>query len=139
VSNWNTAGFIDVNNMFSNCGALTTLDVSGWDTTKVTNMESMFNACPALKELDLCNWNTKAVTNTKSMFANSSKLKTIYVGDDWDMSKVTKSTEMFTGCFSLKGAKDTTISDAFLDKTYARVDNAPEEPGYFTYKGNASP
>jgi hypothetical protein len=74
------------------------------------------------------------------MFTNCFALTTIYVGDGWDMSKVTNSGGMFTSCSELKGGNGTTLAKIkenegmnVVDKTYARVDTA-ENPGYLTYK-----
>ena len=38
-------------NMFSGCGALTSLDLSGWDTSNVIDMNNMFGGCSALKTI----------------------------------------------------------------------------------------
>ena len=86
------------------------LDLSGWDTAKVTNMSSMFNGL--------------------------SNLTTIYVGDGWGTTNVTSSGSMFKGDTKLVGSAGTTYDANHLDKTYARVDNPPDYPGYFTYKGS---
>ena len=72
------------------------------------------------------------------MFRDCYALKTIYVGDGWDMSKVTYSSEMFTGSNSLVGANGTTTKGNPIDVTYARVDT-PEAPGYLTYKPAQNP
>jgi hypothetical protein len=67
------------------------------------------------------------------MFSYCSLLKTIYVGDGWDMGSATKTDKMFHSCYNLVGANGTTISGNPTDGTYARVDT-PEAPGYLTYK-----
>ena len=41
VIGWNTSAF-------SNCSALTYIDVSGWDTSKVTDMTDMFRGCGSI-------------------------------------------------------------------------------------------
>jgi hypothetical protein len=79
------------------------------------------------------------------MFNGCPKLTTVYVGDGWDMSKVTSSGAMFGSCSSLVGANGTTTKGNPTDVTYARVDtpavvdaegNVITEavPGYLTYK-----
>ena len=102
------------------------------NTSKVTNMSFMFYYCSSLKSLDLSNFNTSVVTEMEYMFGNCSDLHTIYVGDGWNMAKVTQSTNMFSNCTSLKGCKGTTYNDSNpKDKTYAHIDGGSSDPGYF--------
>ena len=61
-------------------------------------------------------------------------MTTIYVGDNWSTDAVTSSGSMFTGCTSIVGGANTPFDSAHTDKTYARVDTPPDEPGYLTYK-----
>ena len=83
--------------------------------------------------VDLSPLNTASATQTSSMFQSCGKLKTIYVGDSWDMSKVEGSGGMFSGCVSLVGGNGTVYDENHTDVTYACVD-ADETPGYLTYK-----
>ena len=46
---------------------------------------------------------------------------------------------MFYGCNALKGGAGTTYKSYYTYKIYARVDNPPEAPGYFTYKEYVPP
>jgi surface protein len=131
--------------MFSGCALVSELDVSKWNTAKVTSMEFMFNGCVGLTELDLSNWNTALVKDSEQMFAGCSNLKTISVGDNWDMSQVEEvpkngnqeklsSDNMFYGCVALEGGAGTKYNETNpTNKTYARIDT-PEVPGYLTYK-----
>ena len=140
LSGWDTGKVTDMCVMFSSCRSLTTLDVSGWDTGSVTNMGSMFGGCYNLTTLDLSGWDTRSVTNMSYMFWRCSRLKTVYVGDLWSTEKVTDSDSMFSNCNALKGGAGTTYNYLYpSDKTYARVDNPPDEPGYFTYKEYVPP
>ena len=41
---------------------------------------------------------------------------------------------MFRYCPKITGANGTKVGSNPTDKTYARVDNPPDSPGYFTYK-----
>lgn len=58
MKNLLTVGYLKIDNvtnmrdMFLNCNALTSLDVSGWDTSNVTNMFGTFQNCSALTSLD---------------------------------------------------------------------------------------
>ncbi len=149
VSNFDLSDVTTIHGMFEKCFVLKELDVKAWDVSRVEDMIVTFRECDALKILDLSDWNTSNVKATTKMFQGDANLQTIYVGDGWDISHVEDQyidTEdelstrfMFEGCTSLKGSNNTTlISDgegnAIVDKTYARVDNAPEAPGYLTYK-----
>lgn len=119
--------------------------LENWDVSNVTTFQYMFYDCEQVTELDLSRWNTSKVTNTYRMFGYCYNLKTIYVGESWDMSNVTSSGQMFRSCNALTGANGTKISGNPQDKTYARVDipavvdeegNVITEavPGYLTYK-----
>jgi hypothetical protein len=90
-----------------------------------------------LISLDLSGWSIPKVTNMSKMFMGCSNLTTIYAGDDWNTDHVTTSTNMFSGCVNLVGGSNTAYSSSYNDKTYARVDNPPDSPGYFTYKATS--
>ena len=68
------------------------------------------------------------------MFAGCKKLKTIYVGDCWNTSKVKWSKEMFDDCTNLVGGKGTTFNPEITDITRAKVDGGKANPGYLTAK-----
>ena len=133
LSGWETGSVTNMYSMFYNCRNLTNLDLSGWDTGRVTDMNSMFDGCSSLTSLDLSGW------DTDYMFYNCSNLKTVYVGDLWSTEKVTDSDHMFSYCTELVGGAGTTYDQSYTDKTYARVDNLPDAPGYFTYKEYVPP
>ena len=139
LSGWETGSVTNMYSMFYNCRNLTNLDLSGWDTGRVTDMNSMFDGCSSLTSLDLSGWDTGSVTSMYYMFYNCSNLKTVYVGDLWSTEKVTDSDHMFSYCTELVGGAGTTYDQSYTDKTYARVDNLPDAPGYFTYKEYVPP
>ena len=160
---WQTDNLANMDCVFNNCEALKSIDLSMFDTSKVTYMCQMFESCKSLEEviglenfdtskvtdfsemftatkltkLDLSSFDTSSATIVYSMFNNNPLLETIYVGDGWDMSKVTSSSNMFSGCGKLTGGNGTTTSGNPTDATYARVDT-PEAPGYLTYKAPAT-
>ena len=141
LSGWDTGSVTTMSGMFRQCSCLTTLDLSGWDTGSVTNMSSMFQYCYNLTTLNLSGWDTGSVTNMRSMFSSCESLKTVYVGDLWSTEKVNSSGDMLYCCFDIVGEAGTTYNYYLYpsDKTYARVDNPPDEPGYFTYKKYVPP
>ena len=89
----------------------------------------MFLNCFELTSLDVSSFNTGKVTDMYRMFADCIKIKTIYAGEKWTTSSVSESTEMFSGCKSLKGI--ISYDSTKLDATYANYTN-----GYLTYKAS---
>lgn len=137
----NTSEVTNMAWMFEACSKLTSIDLTHFDTSNVTDMNRMFAGNENLTTLDLSSFNTSKVTDMEYMFAGSgsapSKLKTIYVGDDWTTASVTGSTKMFDCCPDLKGGNGTTYSAGHTDYTYARID-APGTPGYLTKKSDVT-
>ncbi len=155
LSNFNTSKVTTMKSMFRECDSLTNLDLSDFDTSNVINMEEMFRGCTLLVSLNISSFNTSKVTSTWYMFMNCSKimildlssfdtssvtgmggmfylagsLKTIYVSDLWNTSKVTSSTNMFQNCNSLVGAVP-------FDRTKIDISMANYTTGYLTYKSN---
>ena len=134
VSHFNTEKVTNMQQMFSCCYSLKDLDLTHFDTRKVTNMRHMLSFCKSLEELDLRSFETGKVTDMGCMFRSSSKLKTITVAEDWDMSQVADSEDMFDMCYSLVGGSGTTYDSSHTDNTYARIDGGTDSPGYFTFK-----
>ena len=159
-SGWNTPKLTNMDGMFNDCRSLVTVDVSdidtqnvedmsqifescwslkevkgleNWETSKVWDFDQMFLNCSSIEVIDLSTLDTSSAIQTGTMFQSCTSLTTIYVGDGWDMSKVTDSGNMFNNCPKLVGANGTTTAGNPTDVTYARVDT-PETPGYLTYK-----
>ena len=101
-------------------------------------MQNMFSSCSGLTTLDVNNFNTSKVTTMQNMFYGCSDLTTIYVSEfdsetnsGWTTSAVTNSTKMFGLCTKIVGGNGTTFNSSYTDKTYAVIDTA-ETPGYLT-------
>ena len=120
--------------MFESFTTIQSIDLSGFDTSAVETMEKMFNNCRNATQFDLSGFDTGKVTNMTKMFYNCLALETIYVNSTkFDVAHVTASDNMFGYCSSLKGGSSTTCDGTTnIDVTYARVDNPPSQPGYFT-------
>lgn len=97
------------------------------DTSNAKTFYRMFYTC-GIYTLDLSGFNTTNVQNTSEMFYNCYCLGTIYVSDKWVLTKDYNSTNMFSGCSTLKG--DIAFDSNYIDKTYAKTSG-----GYLTYKG----
>ncbi len=107
ITSFDTSNVRDMWGMFQNCNC-GNLDLSSFDTAKVTDMSYMFNYCPASR---------------------------VCVSDLWTTDLVSDSSAMFGGFSRVVGGAGTAWNRNYpTDKTYARVDNPPDEPGYFTYK-----
>jgi surface protein len=124
---------------------VTYMDLHYLDTSNSTTMNNWFHGCTSLQSLDLSSFDTSSVTNMISMFSSMTSVQTIYVSNLWDTSLVTgnNSNYMFGSsnvpssyCSSLVGGSGTPFDSSYTDVTYARVDNPPGSPGYFTLKTN---
>ena len=136
LSCFDTSNVTDMSFMFAECKKLETIVFSNkFLTSNVETMASMFSSCESLTSLDLSSFDTSNVTDMHHMFILDYSLTTIFVGDGFDTSNVTNSDNMFGACQSLVGGVGTTHSYSNPDdKTYARIDGGPSNPGYFTRK-----
>jgi surface protein len=136
VSGFNTAKATKMSGMFEKCSGLTELNLLNFNTANVIDMNGMFYGCTGLTVLDLSSFNTANVTDMLGMFNNCSNLVTIYVGEGWSTAKAGGSYDnsMFYNCQKLIGGKGFTYDSSKTDKDYARIDNSPTYPGYFTDK-----
>ena len=101
LSNFNTSNVTDMSYMFNYCEELSPLNLSNFDTSKVTNMSNMFYRCRKLTELDVSSFDTSNVTNMSNMFYNLYKLETLNLSN-FNTNKVTKAMSMFGSCQNLK-------------------------------------
>ena len=93
LSNFDTSNVTNMRNMFD-CSQATTLDLSNFDTSKVTDMTLMFFESAATT-LDLSSFDVRNVTDMSYMFYYSQATKIIF-GDNFNTSKVTNMTSMFS-------------------------------------------
>lgn len=125
--------------MFRNCaGIVGDIDMSGIDLGLVTDVKELFKGCTQLTSVDLSGLNVAKITNMSSMFEDCTRLRTIYVDGTWNTAKVSSSTRMFTNCTNLVGGNGTVYDSSKTNKEYARIDNPPDSPGYFTLAGAAA-
>ena len=100
LSGWNTSSVTSMYCMFNMCSKLTTLDLSGWNTSSVTDMTGMFAGCSSLTTLDVSGLNTSSVTGMGTMFAGCTSLTSLDLSG-WNTNNLTNMYQMFTGCTSL--------------------------------------
>ena len=136
LENWNVSSATDMTNMFHENVSLTDASaVTNWNVSNVVDMNGIFSSNSSLTTIDLSGWNTSSVQVMSNMFKNDPSLVTIYVGSSFVTTLVTSSTDMFTGCTSIKGGAGTTYSSSFIDKTRAHLDGGTSNPGYFSGHG----
>ena len=138
VENWDVSNALFMQGMFYGVEFVSSLNLQNWDTYKVTNMYAMFKYMIRLETLDISNFYTYNVTNMYSMFnmdiVNDAKLKTIYASENFVTDNVSNYNTMFSKCVSLVGGAGTEYATGHTNGVYARIDNPPDTPGYFTYK-----
>ena len=59
-----TSNVTQMQGMFNNCSAVTSLDLSSFDTSNVENFTSMFYGCKNLQTLDVSSWDVSHITNS---------------------------------------------------------------------------
>ena len=109
VNTLDTSNVTTLDNTFSNCSNLETLDLNNWNTSKVENLFSTFQGCTNLKTLEVGDWNTSNVTimgeegmnfASYGTFQGCSNLTTLDLSK-WDTSNVTAMGNTFSQCSSL--------------------------------------
>lgn len=136
LSHFDTRNVLNMEAMFTNTRKLSTINLTSFNTEKVTSMLGMFQNSMQIPEnsiLDISSFNTRSLINSNLMFSGS-KIKTIYVSQDFSTNTIFYSSNMFANNTNLIGGNGTVYSTSNpFDKTYARID-APGAPGYFTLK-----
>ena len=120
---------------FSGCSKLSSIiGIENLRTDNVTNLSRMFSDCGRLTSLDLSSFKTDNVTDMSEMFYGCNNLKKIYVDTGWTINNVTSGDYMFWGCYNLVGGAGTTYNFSHNTVEYAHVDGGETNPGYLTYK-----
>ncbi len=123
--------------MFFKCSQLEELDLTAFNTGRVEDMRYMFYGCEYLNHLDLSTFDTRNASMTH-MFSNCFTLSTIKVSSTFQADQMPAGPPIFENCYKLKGDQGTLYNPMHKDKSYARIDGGPADPGYFT-RGTASP
>lgn len=134
LSSFNVSNVALLTDLFNGCKSLTNIDLSSFDTSNSNSMMNMFNGCSSLTSLDLSSFDTSKVVNMKNMFSGCSEIVTIYVSPLWTNGKASYSSDMFLSCEKIVGGDGTVYDASHTDAIYARIDNPPDAPGYFTEK-----
>ena len=100
IENLNTTKVEDMCNMFNNCSALTSLDLSSFNTENVTDMQNIFYCCSSLTSLNLSSFNTEKLVNMSNMFKDCSSLTSLDLSS-FNTTNFTTMADMFRGCSAL--------------------------------------
>lgn len=130
LNNWNTQNVENMRSMFVNCIKLSTLKLAHFNTAKVKSMALMFYNCPSLESLDLSSFDTNSTEVLDSLFTKNRELRSVVVGNGWNIKNTTSSTRMFEGCLKIVGENGTTYISKHIDGSYAHIDKE-DSPGYF--------
>jgi len=87
-----------ITDMFIRCSNLKELKVSNFNTEKVTDPRGMFEGCSSLTELDLASFDMRNAVSAVVMFRDCTNLKTIYVGENWQIPSDCHTDGMFENC-----------------------------------------
>ena len=138
LENFDTRNVTSMSEMFYYCESLKTIEgLENFDTSNVTNMNRMFYSCTSLEEIDLSSFDTSASPSVHSMFEDAKSLRSVYVSNKWDNTKLGDSTNMFEHTQNLIGYYGFAFvqggNSTYHDKTYARADTEdPNNRGFFT-------
>lgn len=143
MTNLNTSKTVNMDRMFSYVGynvsakdAVPYLDLSMFDTSKVASMRYMFNHLYGGKVIDISSWVISPLVDTHLLFSYCDLTETIYASPAFNAPS-TLEYSYFIDCNRLVGGNGSAYADlgyAASYSTYARIDNPPDEPGYFTRK-----
>lgn len=149
LSNFDTNNVTDMSSMFSYDTTLNDLKLGpNFTTEKVTDMAYMFAGICDLSSIDLSTFNTLRLRRVSDMFSlideddqlvtcpNGDKLQKIYAVNDFNISKIRQTSDIFTGREKLRGGAGSFLADpSTADKSWLRIDDPTNSrPGYFTRK-----
>ena len=101
LTSFNTSKVQNMASMFHNCQALTELNLSGFDTSNVTNMSNIFDSCENLTELNLSSFDIRKANDISYMFNGCKKLNKIIFGENFNTQNVRNMVGLFSNCSSL--------------------------------------
>lgn len=121
----------DASGMFSGFSRCRNIDIYPVSSGATRNYANMFYGCEMLRAIDLVSFQMGAAQDVSGMFSGCGSLHKIrYWTGTLPAGAV--STGMFTGCTSIVGGSGTTYDANHTDAEYARLDNPPDYPGYFS-------
>lgn len=120
-----TSNVEDLSYMFSKTVGMTTLGNNAVSIASATNLEGFFMENTTIETVDLTSWDTSKVRNVKYMFKGCVCLKTVFIGEGWNLD-LAKSwaadTQMFMGCAKIQGGNGTLYDSNYVNSLYAIAD-----------------
>ncbi len=95
LTSFNTSNVTTMGCMFWGNYVIREINVSSFDTSKVTEFGSMFSRCYQLTELDLTSFSSSSAENVSALFYQDSRLATVYVSPDWNVTNVSGYSSVF--------------------------------------------
>lgn len=80
ATNFNTSKVTNMDNAFTSCSNLESLDLSGFKgTSRITSMQNLFSGCQNLKEINMSGWELAPYDqiNSNGMFGNVSEVNSL--------------------------------------------------------------
>ena len=124
--------------MFEDCESLTELDLSSFDTSNVGGMARMFKNMKSIVELDLSGFSNRSLYSISEMFSGDINLETVIVSNKWEPKSVYTNESVFENCNKIVGELGTVYNANNIKARMAKIDCAPDYPGYFTFNGTQS-
>ena len=125
--------------LFRDCTNLTEVDLSILDTSSCDSFASMFEETN-IERIDLSNLDTTSLTATTYMFFNCDNLKSVILGSDSNIWKLTNMAWMFYGCTSLENldlSHFDTRECVNMNKAFRNLNLQYLDLSSFTVKDNA--
>ena len=120
-----TSEVTNMRDMFCDCAALKTVDLSNFKTDKVTDMIGMFARMYAIKYLDLTTFDTSSIS-VINQFLSATTVERIYISDSFSIPSGAVSTGMFSNCTNIIGQNGTVYDSTKVTATMAVVDGTTE-------------
>lgn len=99
-ANWVSSNATILTEMFQDCIALTTCDVSNWDTSNVQYFVSVFSGDTLVGNIDVSNWDTGSALSFYSCFYKCESFTSLDVSN-WNVSSVVDMQGIFRQCVLL--------------------------------------
>ena len=137
LSSFDTHNVTDMSWMFANA-TISEIDMSSFDTNNLKKMNGMFRDT-IIETIDISSFDFTSLTDFSEAFRNINLLTsqdiltTIIVKAGTDISSISGASA-FSDRRNLVGGNGTVYSSSYYDSQYARIDNPPDAPGYFTAK-----
>ena len=97
-------------NMFSECEALTSVDLSNLNSDSICDMSSMFWGCKSLKTINFYEFKAQNVTDMSYLFSGCKSLEKVYLSE-LNLDKVANMSNMFFGCGLLRNIELSNIKN----------------------------